>query len=65
LRAAWLARASRIGEEVTARLPDRALTGRFETIDAAGALVLATDAGRVVLPAAEIHFAEARDAAGH
>ncbi len=64
LRAAWLARASRIGEEVTARLPDRALTGRFETIDAAGALVLATDAGRVVLPAAEIHFAEAVHAAG-
>ena len=36
LRAAWLARASRIGEEITARLPDRALTGRFETIDAIG-----------------------------
>ena len=65
LRAAWLARASRIGEEITARLPDRRLTGRFETIDAAGALVLATDAGRVVLPAAEIHFAGAGDAAGH
>jgi BirA family biotin operon repressor/biotin-[acetyl-CoA-carboxylase] ligase len=60
LRAAWLARASRIGEEITARLPGRALTGRFETIDGTGALVLATDEGRVVLPAAEVHFA-----AGH
>ena len=54
-----------IGEEITARLPGRALTGRFETIDETGALVLATDAGRMVLPAAEIHFAEARDAARH
>ena len=34
LRAAWLARATRLGEEITARLPDRAITGRFETIDA-------------------------------
>lgn len=65
LRAAWLARASRIGEEITARLPGRALTGRFETIDAAGALVLATDAGRVVLPAAEVYFAEGGHAARH
>ena len=65
IRAAWLARATRIGEEITARLPGRALTGRFETIDGTGALVLATDAGRMVLPAAEIHFAEARDAARH
>jgi BirA family biotin operon repressor/biotin-[acetyl-CoA-carboxylase] ligase len=68
LRSAWLTRASRIGEEITARLPDRAITGRFETIDATGALVLATDGGRVVLPAADIHFqsrAEAPHAAGH
>ena len=60
LRAAWLARAARLGEEITARLPDRAITGRFETIDASGALVLATAGGRVVLPAAEIHFAGRR-----
>jgi BirA family biotin operon repressor/biotin-[acetyl-CoA-carboxylase] ligase len=65
LRSAWLARATRIGEEITARLPDRAITGRFETIDATGALVLATDGGRVVLPAAEIHFPEPRSEAGH
>ena len=42
LRAAWLARAARLGEEITARLPDRALAGRFETVDETGALVLAT-----------------------
>ena len=64
LRAAWLARASRIGEEITARLPGRTLAGRFETIDASGALVLATDEGRVVLPAAEA-FRGVAHAAGH
>jgi BirA family biotin operon repressor/biotin-[acetyl-CoA-carboxylase] ligase len=65
LRSAWLARATRIGEEITARLPGRAITGRFETIDATGALVLATDGGRVVLPAADVHFPEPRSEAGH
>jgi len=59
LRAAWLARATRIGETISARLPDRTLTGRFETIDPTGALVLGTAEGRVVLPAAEITFAGA------
>ena len=47
-----------------ARLPGRTLEGRFETLDARGALVLATDAGRVVLPAADITFGSA-DAARH
>jgi BirA family biotin operon repressor/biotin-[acetyl-CoA-carboxylase] ligase len=56
LRATWLARAARLGEPVTARLPDRDVVGRLETIDATGALVLATAAGRVVLPAADLHF---------
>ena len=60
VRTAWLARATRLGETITARLPDRTLTGRFETIDVNGALVLATDTGRVVLPAADITFADAR-----
>jgi BirA family biotin operon repressor/biotin-[acetyl-CoA-carboxylase] ligase len=56
VRAAWLARAARLGEEITARLPGRALTGRFETLDGTGALVLATAEGRVALPAADVHF---------
>ena len=34
-------------------------------MDETGALVLATDAGRLVLPAAEVHFAGALDAARH
>jgi BirA family transcriptional regulator, biotin operon repressor / biotin---[acetyl-CoA-carboxylase] ligase len=64
LRAAWLARATRLGEPIVARLPDRTLSGRFETVDASGALVLATEGGRVVLPAADITFGTA-DAARH
>jgi BirA family transcriptional regulator, biotin operon repressor / biotin---[acetyl-CoA-carboxylase] ligase len=67
LRAAWLARAARLGEEIRARLPDRTLAGRFETVDDTGALVLATPSGRVALPAAEVFFGavEASHAARH
>jgi BirA family transcriptional regulator, biotin operon repressor / biotin---[acetyl-CoA-carboxylase] ligase len=71
VRAAWLARAGRIGEELTARLPGRAITGVFETIDETGAIVLAAPGGRVALPAAEIFFGNGAgntgtgDAAGH
>lgn len=56
LRTAWLSRAARLGEPLTARLPHRTLTGRFETIDASGALVLATETGRVTIPAADVTF---------
>ncbi|MBP7242065.1 biotin--[acetyl-CoA-carboxylase] ligase [Amaricoccus sp.] len=56
VRDAWLARAARLGETVTARLPGRVVEGRFETIDASGALILATETGRVRLPAADVHF---------
>jgi len=56
VREAWLARAARLGAPIVARMPGRTVEGRFETIDAAGALVLATAAGRVTLPAAEVHF---------
>jgi len=56
IRAAWLAHAARIGEVIHARLPDRTLSGTFKTIDETGALVLATDEGQVVLPAADVFF---------
>jgi BirA family biotin operon repressor/biotin-[acetyl-CoA-carboxylase] ligase len=67
IRSAWLARAARLGETVTARLPGREIAGVFETIDPSGAIVLAAASGRVALPAAEIHFGpvEAPHAAGH
>ena len=56
LRSAWLAHAARLGQEIRARAGAREVTGRFETIDAAGALVLATPAGREVIAAADVFF---------
>lgn len=56
IRAAWLARAARIGEPIVARLPDREISGLFETIDAEGALVLAAPEGRITLRAADVFF---------
>ena len=41
------------------------MTGRFETVDETGALVLATAAGRVVLPAAEVISRRSAHAARH
>tara|TARA_R110002110_G_scaffold49669_22_gene147505 strand:- start:2707 stop:3474 length:768 start_codon:yes stop_codon:yes gene_type:complete len=56
LRDAWLADAARLGEVITARTGRDTLTGRFETIDDHGALVLDTARGRLAIPAAEIFF---------
>lgn len=57
LRQAFLARVVRLGEQVVARTPRAAYCGTFETIDESGALVLATQEGRLALPAADIYFA--------
>ncbi|WP_126975746.1 biotin--[acetyl-CoA-carboxylase] ligase [Frigidibacter oleivorans] len=56
LRTAWLARAARLGQTVTARTMRDSVTGVFETIDETGALVLATPGGRVTIPAADVYF---------
>jgi BirA family biotin operon repressor/biotin-[acetyl-CoA-carboxylase] ligase len=56
LRRRWLARAARLGEEITARTGAEVLSGRFETVDEDGHLVLATSAGRRAVPAAEVFF---------
>ena len=56
IREAWLARATGLGEDIVARLPNRSLTGRFETVDPQGALVIVTREGRETLPAADVHF---------
>lgn len=56
LRAAWLARAARIGETVTARTMTESIEGIFETIDDSGALVLRGPQGRVTVPAADVYF---------
>lgn len=55
-RGDWLARAARLGQPVTARLPGREVAGVFRTVDDTGALVLDTPQGRQALPAAEVFF---------
>lgn len=56
IREVWLTRAARIGEQVTARTGTTEIAGIFETIDAAGMLVLSTAKGRRAIPAAEVFF---------
>ncbi|WP_031323615.1 biotin--[acetyl-CoA-carboxylase] ligase [Rhodobacter capsulatus] len=56
IRAAWLARAARIGQRITARTGTETLTGTFETIDDTGALILGTGPERRAISAADIFF---------
>ena len=56
LRSAFLSRAARKGEVVTARTGRETLTGTFADIDATGALVLRTAKGPVAVAAADIYF---------
>jgi len=55
IRADWLARAAGLGENIRVRLADRELTGRFDSLDDAGALVLVEpDGGMVVIAAGDV-----------
>jgi BirA family transcriptional regulator, biotin operon repressor / biotin---[acetyl-CoA-carboxylase] ligase len=56
LRSAWLFHAARIGETIHARTGTATTTGRFDTIDHSGALILTTPQGRHTIPAAEVFF---------
>lgn len=56
IRAAWLDRAARLGQEIVARTGNSETTGTFETVDDHGNLVLMTQAGRVSIPAADVYF---------
>lgn len=56
IRTAWLARAARLGDVITARTDKTAVTGTFQTVDAEGNLILSTAKGRVAIAAAEIYF---------
>nr|WP_252731417.1 biotin--[acetyl-CoA-carboxylase] ligase [Lentibacter algarum] len=58
VREAWLSRAAKLGETITARTMNNETTGVFETIDAAGHLVLSTVKGRLAIPAADVFFNE-------
>jgi BirA family biotin operon repressor/biotin-[acetyl-CoA-carboxylase] ligase len=56
IRTLWLARAARRGQTMTARTARDSHTGLFETVDAAGQLVLKTSQGRVSIAAADVFF---------
>ncbi len=55
-RTAWLARAARLGEVITARLPNEDITGTFRDVDDTGNLVLETPKGPRRIAAADIYF---------
>lgn len=56
IRKDWLARAARLGQTVTARTMHEEVQGRFDTVDAAGNLVLSTPGGQRAIPAADVFF---------
>ncbi|MEO0772223.1 MAG: biotin--[acetyl-CoA-carboxylase] ligase [Pseudomonadota bacterium] len=56
IRQAWLNRAARLGEVITARTGTAEITGTFETVDERGQLVLKTRQGRQAIPAADVFF---------
>jgi len=56
IRIAWLAQAARLGEVITARLPNEEITGTFRDVDGDGNLVLDAPGGTRRIAAAEIFF---------
>ena len=56
IRAAWLARAAKLGETIKARTTRETHEGRFETVDEVGNLVLTTARGRQAIAAADVFF---------
>jgi BirA family transcriptional regulator, biotin operon repressor / biotin---[acetyl-CoA-carboxylase] ligase len=57
IREEWLRHAARLGEVITARFGKSETTGTFETVDAAGLLVLNAANGRQRISAADVFFA--------
>jgi BirA family biotin operon repressor/biotin-[acetyl-CoA-carboxylase] ligase len=56
LRTAWMARAARLGAQLTARLPAEEITGIFREVDAAGHLVLSTPGGLRRIAAGDVFY---------
>lgn len=64
--AAWLARAQGVGQTITVRLADRALTGRFCGLDQGGRLLLKQDdAATVTISAGDVFFDAAASTSSH
>ena len=56
LRTAWMARAARLGQRITARTMTETIEGTFEGLAGDGSLVLLTAQGRRAIPAADVYF---------
>jgi len=56
IRSAWLARAAKLGQTITARMPREEITGTFRSINEMGYLQLDTPKGLVGIAAAEVFF---------
>ncbi|MDJ1007184.1 MAG: biotin--[acetyl-CoA-carboxylase] ligase [Paracoccaceae bacterium] len=56
IRETWLENAARLGETITARSLKETVSGKFETVDEAGRLILSTASGRHVIAAADVYF---------
>ena len=56
IRTAWLDRAARLGEIIIARTVKQETSGRFETVDESGNLVLSNASGRIAIPSADVFF---------
>ncbi len=56
IQTAWLQRAARLGEVITAKTGVESHEGTFETVDEEGNLVLNTAKGRITVAAADIFF---------
>lgn len=56
IRSAWLARAARLGETITARTVTDTHEGTFEGINESGALILRGPRGARAIPAADVFF---------
>ncbi|MDX5381752.1 MAG: biotin--[acetyl-CoA-carboxylase] ligase, partial [Rhodobacterales bacterium] len=56
IRTAWMDRAARLGEVITARLPGEEIVGRFDAVDEQGQLVLSTPQGPRRIAAADVFF---------
>ena len=58
IRRAWLHKAARLGEVITARTMRDTWQGTFEDVDENGNLVLTTAEGRLAIAAADVYFDE-------
>ncbi len=56
IRAAWLAHAAKLGEEIRVRLPNEEFRGIFEDIDEGGQLVLSVNGATRKIAAGDVFF---------